>query len=125
LRKIFANWHLKLLALTISFFLWATYTAEPLAEASYTAPIVFQNVPQGLDLSGDEITQVRLVLHGRAALLRRIQPAELAMQMDLSGRASGEFVFDFKPAHLDLPLGVDLVRVTPREVRVRLVPRNP
>ena len=125
MRKLFANWPMKLLALTISFFLWATYTAEPLAEASYTAPIVFQNVPGGLDLSGDEITQVRLVVRGRAALLRRIQPSDLAVQMDLRGRASGEFSLDCKPSHLDLPLGVELVRVSPRDARVRLIPRNP
>jgi len=125
LKKIFANWPLKLLALAMSFFVWATYTAEPLAEASYTAPIVFQNVPGNLDLSGEEITQVRVVLRGRAALLRRIQPADLALQMDLSGRSHGEFTFTFEPAHLTLPLGVELVRVAPPELRVRLVPSKP
>ncbi len=125
MKKLLANWPLKLLALVISFFMWATYTAEPLTEATFTAPVVFQRVPSGLDLSGEEITQVRVTLRGRTALLRRIQPSDLGLQMDLSGRGHGEFVFAFQPSHLALPLGVELVSVTPREVRVRLVPRNP
>ena len=38
LRKyIFANAGLKLLALAISFLLWATYTAEPYAEVGFQA----------------------------------------------------------------------------------------
>lgn len=123
MRRLLANWPLKLLALTISFFAWVAYTAQPLAEASYAAPIVFQNLPAGLDLSGEEITQVRLVLRGRTALLRRIQSSDLAVQMDLTGRSPGESTFDVKPSHLDLPLGVELIRISPREVRVRLIPR--
>ena len=42
------NWGLKLLALAISFSLWAAYTAEPFAEVAYNVPIAFVNVPAGL-----------------------------------------------------------------------------
>lgn len=122
---LFRNWPLKLLALALSFFLWATYTAEPLAEAGYSVPVIFRNLPPGMDLSGVEISQVHVVLRGRSALLRRLEPKDLALQVDLAGRADGEFTFNFTPAHLEIPLGADLVRILPAEVRVRLLPRSP
>lgn len=119
------NWPLKLLALAMSFSLWATYTAEPLAEAGYNVPVVFRNLPPGMDLSGDEITQVHVVLRGRAALLRRLEPADLALQVDAAGRAASEFTVTFASAQFELPLGAEVVRIVPAEVPVRLVPRNP
>ena len=123
-RWVLHNWGLKLLALALSFFLWATYTAEPVAEEKYEAPIVFRNLPEGTDLSGEEPAVAHVVMRGRAALLRRLQPADLALTVDLSGRAPGESVIRLTQGHISLPLGTELVRITPAEARVRLVPRS-
>ena len=54
LRKyIFANAGLKLLALAISFLLWATYTSEPYAEVGFQVPLEFTTMPPQLEISGD------------------------------------------------------------------------
>ena len=124
-QKLVNNWPLKLLALVTSFFLWAAYTAEPLAEAGYNVPVIFRNLPADKDLSGEEATQVHLVLRGRAALLRRLETADLALQVDVGPRAENEFNVQLSTAQLDLPLGAQLVRLNPRELRVKLVPRQP
>ena len=53
LRRVFLhNWGLKLIALGISFFLWATYTAEPFAQVGYNVPVAYVNVPDGLAVGG-------------------------------------------------------------------------
>ena len=53
LRRVFLhNWGLKLIALGISFFLWATYTAEPFAQVAYNVPVAYVNVPDGLAVGG-------------------------------------------------------------------------
>ena len=84
LRKyIFANAGLKLLALGISFFLWATYTAEPYAEVGFNVPLEFTNMPPQLEMSGDVPTAVRVRVRGRSALLRRMVPADLNMRLDM------------------------------------------
>lgn len=115
------NWALKALALLGSFLLWAAYTAEPLAEAGYNAPIVFLNVPAGLTVSGDEITQTHVVLRARAQLLRRIKAEELAVSVDLAGVTEGENMVRITGAHIEAPLGSQIARISPAEIRVRLV----
>ena len=125
LKKVAANWPLKLLALVMSVFLWATYTSEPLAESAYDVRVIFRNLPAQMDLSGEEARSVQLVLRGRAALLSRLQPQDLALQVDLAERSDRDFLVSFTAANLEVPLGAEVVRITPAELRVRLVPRNP
>jgi len=124
LRKwVFHNWHLKLLALTLSFSLWAALHTEPSAEAAFEVPLVFQNVPAGLDLSGEEPAQVRVVLRGRAALLRRIETVNVFVSVDLAGSPGGAIAVRLTREHVELPLGTELARIAPAEIRVRLEPR--
>lgn len=120
---VLGNWGLKLLALASSFALWAIYTAEPLAEAAFEAPVIFRNMPADTDLSGEVAWQARVVLRGRAAVLRRLHPEDLALNVDLAGRSQGEFTITLGPDQLEVPLGAEVARITPGEVRVRLVPR--
>lgn len=122
-RVLLHNWHMKLLALAISFLLWATYTAEPLSEAGYVVPLVFNNLPAGTDLSGDVITQVHVVLRGRAALLRHVAPGDVRVSVDMSGKPTGEHVVRLTSAQVHAPLGVEKISISPAEVRVRLEPR--
>ena len=61
---IFSNFWLKLLALAISFGLWALYTREPFAEVAYNVPITFVNVPAGLAVSGETPSAANLLLPG-------------------------------------------------------------
>ena len=122
---ILRDWPLKFLALVMSSLLWAAYTAEPLAEAGYNVPVVFRNLPQGLDLSGEEVTQVHVVMRGRAELLRRLEPRDLALQVDLAGRAERDFFIALQKDNVEIPAGTELLSFSPVELRVRLVPRQP
>ncbi len=124
LRKwVLHNWGLKLLALLSSFALWAMYTAEPLAEAAFEAPVIFRNVTPGTDLSGAVAWQARVVLRGRAAVLRRLRAEDLALNVDLAGRGAGEYTIPIGPEQLEVPLGAEVARITPGVIRIRLAPR--
>lgn len=125
LSYILRDWPLKLLALVMASFLWAAYTAEPLAEAGYNVPVIFRNLPQGLDLAGEEITQVHVVMRGRAEVLRRLEPRDLALQVDLAGRVETDFSVALEKSQVEVPAGTELVSFSPAELRVRLVPRQP
>lgn len=119
---IVRDWPLKLLALAMSSFLWAAYTAEPLAEAGYSVPVVFRNLPGGLSLSGEEITQVHVVMRGRAEVLRRLEPRDLALQVDLAGSVEREFSVALGKHQVEVPAGTELLRFSPAEIRIRLIP---
>jgi len=118
------NWGLKLLALAISFLLWTTYTAEPISEVGYPLPLEFINVPKDLEISGDPPAQVQVRVRGRSALLRRLSRADLGITVDLAGHGAGETRIELTPDLVSAPYGATVVRVSPGEVRMLLVPRR-
>jgi hypothetical protein len=108
--------------LGISFFLWATYTAEPFAQVGYNVPVFYVNVPEGLAVAGAPPNVVRVVLRGRSGLLRRLTPADLTLNVDLATAPSGEVPVRLLPTMVDIPYGTEVVRLAPAEFDVSLVP---
>lgn len=123
LRRVFLhNLRLKVIALGISFFLWATYTAEPFAQVGYNVPVFYVNVPDGLAVAGAPPNVVRVVLRGRSGLLRRLTPTDLTLNVDLATAPSGEVPVKLLPTMVDIPYGTEVVRLAPAEFNVALVP---
>ena len=125
LRKyVFADAGLKLLALTISFLLWATYTAEPYAEVGFQVPLEFTTMPTQLEISGDVPTVAHIRVRGRSALLRRMIPADLNLRLDMKNGKQGTTTFNITPEMVGAPYGATVVQVAPTEIHVTLVPRH-
>jgi hypothetical protein len=123
LRRVFLhNLRLKLIALGISFFLWATYTAEPFAQIGYNVPVAFVNVPDGLAVGGVPPNAVRVVIRGRSGLLRRLTPSDLTLNVDLASAPSGDVPIRLSPGMVGVPYGTEVVRLAPAEFHVSLVP---
>ena len=125
LRKyILANAGLKLLALAISFLLWATYTSEPYAEVGFLVPLEFTTMPARLEISGDVPTVARIRVRGRSALLRRMVAADLDLRLDLKNGKEGSATMQLTPEMVQAPFGATVVQVEPSEIHVTLVPRH-
>jgi hypothetical protein len=125
LRKyILANAGLKLLALAISFLLWATYTAEPYAEVGFLVPLEFTTMPLQLEMSGDVPTVAHVRVRGRSALLRRMVPADLNLRLDMKDGKEGTTTLRITPEMVGAPFGATVVQVAPTEIHVTLVPRR-
>jgi hypothetical protein len=125
LRKyILANAGLKLLALAISFLLWATYTAEPYAEVGFQVPLEFTTMPTQLEMSGDVPTVAHVRVRGRSALLRRMVPADLNLRLDMKDGKQGTSTLQITPEMVGAPFGATVVQVAPTEIHVTLVPRH-
>jgi YbbR domain-containing protein len=125
LRKyIFANAALKLLALGISFLLWATYTSEPFAEVGFQVPLEFTSMPTHLEISGDLPTLVHVRVRGRSALLRRMVSADLNLRVDLKDGKEGVSQIRITPEMVGAPYGATVVQVSPSQFQVTLVPRH-
>jgi hypothetical protein len=120
-KYILPNAGLKLLALGISFFLWAAYAPQPLAEIGYDVPIAFINVPRNLTLSSNAPTAVHLLIRGRAALMRQINPTDLTFTVDLGRVAPGETMVRLAPEMAAVPFGTNVVGVAPATLRVSWV----
>jgi hypothetical protein len=125
LRKyVFANIGLKLLALAVSFLLWATYTSEPFAEVGFQLPLEFTNMPPQLEISGDIPTVAHVRVRGRSALLRRMIPADLTLRLDLKDGKEGTSSLHITPGMVGAPFGATIVEVSPAEIHVTLVSRR-
>ena len=125
LRKyVLANAGLKLLAVAISFILWATYTAEPYAEVGFQVPLEFTTMPPQLEISGDIPTVAHIRVRGRSALLRRMIPADLNLRLDMKDRKQGTTTLQITPEMVGAPYGATVVQVAPTEIHVTLVPRQ-
>jgi hypothetical protein len=121
-RLLLRNLAMKLIALAISFFLWATYTAEPFEQIGYNVPVAYLNVPEGLAVGGSPPNAVRVVLRGRAGLLRRLTPADLLLDVNLATAPSGDIPISLSPNMVSVPYGTEVVRLVPTEFHVSLVP---
>lgn len=123
---LFHDAALKLLALLISFSLWAVYTAEPFAQVAYNVPLAFVNVPAGMVVSGvtagNVPATIRVTLRGRSGLLRRLVPADLNFSVSLAGTRAGEVPVRLTPDMVRVPYGTEVVRVAPSEFDVTLIP---
>lgn len=118
------DWGLKLLALALSLLLWTTYKAEPVSEVGYLVPLEFSGISGDLEISGDPPTQVQVRVRGRSALLRRLSRSDLSIDVDLTGHRASEMLIHLTPDLVAAPFGVTVVRITPSQVRVLLVPRR-
>jgi hypothetical protein len=124
LRKyVLPNAGLKLLALAISFLVWATYTAEPYAEVGFLVPLEFTTMPAHLEIEGDVPNAVRVRVRGRSALLRRMVAGDLSLRLDMKDRKQGAMTIDFAPEMVSAPYGATVIQVEPSEIHVTLVPR--
>ena len=125
LRKyVFANAGLKLMALAISFLLWATYTSEPFAEVGFQVPLEFTAMPPQLEISGDVPTSVHVRVRGRSPLLRRMIPADLNLRIDLKDGREGTTTLHITPEMVGAPYGATVVQIAPSDLRLTLVPRH-
>src|SRR5207245_10866012 len=112
-RAFLQNLRLKLIVLGISFFLWATYTAEPFAQVGYSVPVAFVNVPDGLAIGGEPPNAIRVVLRGRSGLLRRLTPHDLTLDLDLATGPQGGVAIRLAPRRVGAPSGIEGVRHRP------------
>lgn len=120
-RLLLRNLGLKVIALAISFFLWATYTAEPFEQIGYNVPVAYLNVPEGLAVGGAPPNAVRVVLRGRSGLLRRLTAADLTLDVDLATAPSGDIPIRLSASMVTVPYGTEVLRIAPAEFRVSLV----
>jgi YbbR domain-containing protein len=108
----------KLLSLVAAFLIWANIASEPELTTILSAPVEYKNYPKDLEISSDIVETVDVETHGPAGLLRDLSNSHLAAIVDFSSvRAPGERTFTLTTAEINLPRGVQLVRIIPAQLR--------
>ncbi len=110
----------KLVSLAAAFLIWVNISDEPELSTILSVPVEFRNNPKDLEISSSIIDSVEVEAHGPSGQLRDLSDARLAAIIDFSSvRAPGERTFTLTSAELNLPRGIQVIRIIPAQLRFR------
>ncbi|ADK84137.1 YbbR family protein [Desulfarculus baarsii DSM 2075] len=123
LERLRNNWQLKLLALFFSVMLWLIVVGVEKAEITVKVPVEVFGQSPNLVVDGEVAPELDLRLYGPRTLVRGVAERRPVKQVNLKGLAAGEHVFRLGVEDISLPPWVSVVRVSPSEIRLKLVER--
>jgi YbbR domain-containing protein len=122
-RKWRDNWGLKGLSLLLAFGVWLYVNSQGQVTVNFAVPIEVVNLSPDLVLAEmtEESADVRV--KGRENTLARISSRHIHAYLDLASATPGEQWVTLGPSDIKIAQPVEVTRVSPRQVRVRIEPR--
>jgi YbbR domain-containing protein len=118
LERWLADWPLKLVSLVIAFGLWVSITGEDRAVNNLDLPLEVLLRPEHI-LAAPPPTKVTVRLEGPRTIMRKLEPLELAVRIDLRGGSTGEMDVQLSQANLvGRPAQVEVGFFEPDRVRL-------
>jgi YbbR domain-containing protein len=114
------NWIAKLFSVVLATLLWLTISTQANSEIGIVIPLEYRNIPAQLEVIGDTTNSVEVRLRGPSRLIREISPSDISATVDLGGQHAGERIVNLTPQNVKAPFGVDIVRVSPSQVKLNL-----
>ncbi|NOT61749.1 MAG: hypothetical protein HOP19_16155 [Acidobacteria bacterium] len=115
-------WGLRVLAVVLALLIFLI-ARQPTSEVRVVGvPVEYTNIPAGLELTGDIPQTVSVRLKGPRDVVRGLPPSQLAVEADLRDKAAGERNVLLRTSNLNLPTNVEISRVEPVSLRLKLEP---
>lgn len=111
--------HLQILSLIIAMVLWMLVLTGDTVEMTARIPLEIV-VSKGMTISNEVPDEVTFTLSGPRAFLKRLDPDDLMIQMDLRNIEPGFVTLRVRPSMLDVPKGVRVLQYSPSYVTPRL-----
>jgi YbbR domain-containing protein len=116
----FRNFGLKLVALGLGTLLWFTVSSQQL-ERSIRVPVEYRNVPDSLELTGDQTESVYVHLRGPDNIISRLEPGDVRAVLDMAqATAVGHGTFPLRTDQVVSPPGAEVMWIEPSEVSLSL-----
>jgi YbbR domain-containing protein len=118
-RYVLHNFTLKVTSLLLATGLWfmIAQDEEP-AEVVLRAPVVFQHIPQHLEISSETIPEPQIRVRGPERVIRRLEANEVHAEIDLAGATPGDRTFDLTSQQVHHPREVVIVQVVPSQLHL-------
>lgn len=118
-RHVLHNVGVKLLSVALATGIWFLISPEEEpAEVALRAPVVFDHMPQHLEISSESIPEAQIRVRGPERVIRELQPSEVHAEIDLSGAKPGERTFDLTSQEVRHPSDVRVVQVLPSQLHL-------
>jgi YbbR domain-containing protein len=104
---------LKVLSLVLATLLWMIVSGEETVERGLRVPLELQQVPAGLELTGEVPATVDVRVRGGSGTLSRVTTGDVVAVLDLRSARSGRRLFPLTPDQVRTPFGVEVVQVQP------------
>jgi hypothetical protein len=102
---------------------WGLFTGGEHSLITVTSPIDFRNIPENLELKKVSTERVEIQISGRQQLVNALSPDQVRAFLDLKGLGPGAHSVVLKQENIQIPGGLELMRVSPDRVRVELEER--
>jgi YbbR domain-containing protein len=123
---------LQLVALGLAVLLWFVVGRDPIVERALRVPLHFQNVPELIEILGEPLGAVDVMVSGTSGVVSQLQSGDLSAIVDLRTAEPGFRLFNLGVENVDAPFGVEIHQVSPPSVAIELertgskvVPVNP
>jgi YbbR domain-containing protein len=124
-RYVVHHFSLKFLSLLLATGLWFMIARdEQPAEVAIRAPIVFQHVPEQLEISTESIPEAQIRVRGPERTIRQLKINEVQAEIDLTGVKSGERTFDLTSQQVRHPRDVEIKQVVPSQLHLAFDTRS-
>ena len=119
----FRNLGLKIAALGLGTLLWFAVSGEQVERTVSRVPVVYRNVPGGLQITGDLTEIVTVHVRGSENQISRLPIDELSAVVDLADAQAGQSnTFPLRTDQVAVPAGVEVMWVDPAQVTLTLEP---
>ena len=118
----FRHLGLQVLALALAVLLWMAVSGEETVERGLRVPLELQQLPGGIELTGEVPTAVDVRVRGASGTLSRVAPGDIVAVLDLRGARPGRRLFPLTPDQVRAPFGVDIVQVMPSAIAMVFEP---
>src|SRR5262245_15883074 len=115
----FRNIGLKLAALILGTLVWFTGSGPRVERTISGVPVIYRNVPPNLEIS-DQTEEATVHVRGIDSQIRRLQPGELVVEIDLAGERPGLVVLPLRTDQVTVPFGIAVTEVSPGAVTLTL-----
>jgi YbbR domain-containing protein len=82
-------------------------------------PVIYRNVPASLEIS-DQTQEATVHVRGTDSQIRRLEPGDLVVEIDLAGERPGLVVLPLRTDQVSVPFGIEVTEVSPGAVTLTL-----
>ena len=118
----FRHLGLKALSVVLALLLWMIVSGEETVERGLRVPLELQQVPAGLELTGEVPATVDVRVRGASGTLSRVSTGDVVAVLDLRNARSGRRLFPLTPKDVRVPFGVEIVQVQPSALAMAFEP---